>query len=186
MRGWDRTMKLPIFSAGQHFQAEVWNVGSYTVLARHLLPCLRKQVLITVVMWSAWAKPRTHRERDPVHFWQSTLAMGTSPFQAEECHPVLKNPGQGGGWSKERGKCAGSLGCGDCLWWLSCMVLQSSLGCTSLGKIMQIPVPLGKKVGKIPLEMLHLQPCWMRTKLWWNGLFESRAFGYINFHAIVL
>lgn len=42
-----------IFSTGQHFKAEFPNVGSDTVLARHLLACLRKQVLIAVVMWSA-------------------------------------------------------------------------------------------------------------------------------------
>lgn len=68
-----------ILSTGQHSQAGVWNVGSYTVLARRLLPCLRKQALITVVMWSASVKPCTHQKRDPVHYWQPTLGNGNIP-----------------------------------------------------------------------------------------------------------
>ena len=59
MRRCDKTTNLSlqsvevIFSTGQHFQGEFSNVGSYTVLARHLLARLRKQALSAVVMWSA-------------------------------------------------------------------------------------------------------------------------------------
>lgn len=73
MRCCNKTINLPlqsvevIFSTGQHIQAEFSNVGSYAVLAIHLLAWLRKQVLIAVVMWSAWAKPCMQRERDPVY-----------------------------------------------------------------------------------------------------------------------
>lgn len=84
MRCCDKTMKLPlqsvkvIFSTGQHFLTEFPNVGSYTVLARHLLARLKKQVLTVVIMWSAWTKPHTFRKGDPVHFWQSILCNGNN------------------------------------------------------------------------------------------------------------